>query len=278
MSRTYFDPDFEPRVADWLEADPDLAPAPVLSTVLAAFPSIPQRRVSRVPWRFQTMNRFALFGAAAAIVVAVGLGGLALVQPERDPDDRCSARQRARPPGPTPILHSRGVARGIRAAGVHGDPRLGPVRLPPSISRDVEPGSGHARKHVRQPPRTCGRGRRLLRRHDERTWALCHVGAGERRAYRSGHVVGVHRERGSVEVRHATWTSSTCEQSTRALDLGRRAGQRGRLHLPGSRLAVGHGRSWGSGIPDRLAGRRRLRPDYLRPFLDLFLQTFTFTD
>ena len=69
MSRYPMDPDFEPRIADWLEADPDLAPAPVLSTVLAAFPSIPQRRASRVPWRFQTMNRFALFGAAAAIVV-----------------------------------------------------------------------------------------------------------------------------------------------------------------------------------------------------------------
>ena len=56
MSRYPTDPDFEPRVADWLEADPDLAPAPVLSTVLAAFPSIPQRRASRVPWRFQSMS------------------------------------------------------------------------------------------------------------------------------------------------------------------------------------------------------------------------------
>ncbi len=52
--------------------------AEVLATVLAAFPSIPQRRASRVPRRFQTMNRLALFGAAAAIVVAAGLGGLAL--------------------------------------------------------------------------------------------------------------------------------------------------------------------------------------------------------
>lgn len=78
MSRYSIDPDFEPRVADWLEADPDLAPAPVLSTVLAAFPSIPQRRASRVPWRFQTMNRFALFGAAAALIVAAGLGSLAV--------------------------------------------------------------------------------------------------------------------------------------------------------------------------------------------------------
>ena len=41
MSRYPIDPDFEPRIADWLEADPDIAPAPVLSTVLAAFPSIP---------------------------------------------------------------------------------------------------------------------------------------------------------------------------------------------------------------------------------------------
>ena len=60
MSRTFMDPDFEPRVADWLEADPDLAPPEVLATVRAAFPSIPQRRASRLPWRFQTMNRFAL--------------------------------------------------------------------------------------------------------------------------------------------------------------------------------------------------------------------------
>ena len=70
------DPGFEPRVADWLESDPDHAPAAVLATVLAAFPSIPQRRAWRAPRRFQTMNRFALIGAAAAIVVAVGLGGV----------------------------------------------------------------------------------------------------------------------------------------------------------------------------------------------------------
>ena len=62
MSRIPASPDFEPRIADWLEADPDLAPPEVLATVLAAFPSIPQRRASRVPRRFQTMNRFASSG------------------------------------------------------------------------------------------------------------------------------------------------------------------------------------------------------------------------
>jgi hypothetical protein len=78
MTRLFDDPDFEPGVAAWLEEDPNIAPPAVLDTVLAAFPSIPQRRASRVPWRLQTMNRFALMGAAAAIVAA-GLGGLALL-------------------------------------------------------------------------------------------------------------------------------------------------------------------------------------------------------
>ena len=40
----HLDPAFDPRIADWLEADPDRAPREVLDTVLAALPSIPQRR------------------------------------------------------------------------------------------------------------------------------------------------------------------------------------------------------------------------------------------
>ncbi len=81
MSRYSIDPDFEPRVADWLEADPDLAPAPVLSTVLAAFPSIPQRRASRVPWRFKSMSTFAKLAIAAVILIAVGSVGIIALQP-----------------------------------------------------------------------------------------------------------------------------------------------------------------------------------------------------
>ncbi len=94
MSRYPTDPDFEPSVADWLEADPDIAPSPVLSTVLAAFPSILQRRASRVPRRFQTMNRIALFGAATAIVVAATVGGLLIAS-------RTDSRVAGAPP-PTP--------------------------------------------------------------------------------------------------------------------------------------------------------------------------------
>ena len=69
MSRIPIDPDFEPRVADWLEDDPNLAPVVVLNTVLAAFPSIPQRRASRVPWRFPPMNTLANLAVAAVAVI-----------------------------------------------------------------------------------------------------------------------------------------------------------------------------------------------------------------
>ena len=48
------EPDFDQRIADWLEDDPSLAPTPGDETVLAAYPSIPQRRAVRVPWRFPT--------------------------------------------------------------------------------------------------------------------------------------------------------------------------------------------------------------------------------
>ena len=41
------DPTFDQRLADWLEDDPSTAPREVLGTVLAAFPSIDQRRATR---------------------------------------------------------------------------------------------------------------------------------------------------------------------------------------------------------------------------------------
>ena len=41
------EPDFDQRIADWLEDDPNLAPRQAIETVLAAYPSIPQRRTLR---------------------------------------------------------------------------------------------------------------------------------------------------------------------------------------------------------------------------------------
>jgi hypothetical protein len=81
MSNETMRPDFDPRIADWLEADPDHAPRETLETVLAALPSIPQRRASRVPWRFATMNRFMPIGAAAVIAIVLVGGALIMLRP-----------------------------------------------------------------------------------------------------------------------------------------------------------------------------------------------------
>jgi hypothetical protein len=70
------DPMFDPRLADWLEEDPNTAPDQALDVVLASFPSINQRRAMRVPWRNRTMSSTLRFGLAAAVVVAATVGGL----------------------------------------------------------------------------------------------------------------------------------------------------------------------------------------------------------
>ena len=85
MTRFHADPDFEPRVADWLEDDPVSAPGAVLATVLAAFPLIPQRRASRVPRRFPAMSSFAKLAVAAVAVIAIGTVGIFALQPSGGP-------------------------------------------------------------------------------------------------------------------------------------------------------------------------------------------------
>jgi hypothetical protein len=80
------DPAFDPRIADWLEADPDRAPREVLDTVLAAMPSIPQRRSLRLPWRLPEM--FDPYRAAAAAILGVLLiGGVFLIYQRAGPSD-----------------------------------------------------------------------------------------------------------------------------------------------------------------------------------------------
>jgi hypothetical protein len=67
------EPLFEPRIADWLEDDPYAAPDQALDVVLAAFPSIKQRRAWRVPWRVPEMpNSLKLATIAVAAVLAIG--------------------------------------------------------------------------------------------------------------------------------------------------------------------------------------------------------------
>lgn len=82
------DPAFDTRIADWLEADPENAPGQTLETVLAAFPSIPQRPTMRLSRRSLTMNRFAYLAAAvgtAMIAVVAVVGGGLLRSPQPSP-------------------------------------------------------------------------------------------------------------------------------------------------------------------------------------------------
>jgi hypothetical protein len=73
------EPLFDPRIADWLEDDPHTAPEQALDVVLAAFPSIKQRRAWRVPWRVPGMNTPLRLGLTAAAVGAVAIGSLLVV-------------------------------------------------------------------------------------------------------------------------------------------------------------------------------------------------------
>lgn len=68
---------FDDRIADWLETDPTTAPGQILETVIAALPSIPQR-VGRPLWNFRGARTATRLAAAAALVIALGLVGLAL--------------------------------------------------------------------------------------------------------------------------------------------------------------------------------------------------------
>ncbi len=70
---------FDQRLTDWLEDGPADAPDQILETVLAAFPSIPQRRAAlRVPWRNSSMNGYARVLAGIAAIVAIAVGALIL--------------------------------------------------------------------------------------------------------------------------------------------------------------------------------------------------------
>lgn len=97
-------PEFDQRIADWLESDPNAAPPDVMSTVVAALPSIPQaRRGPLAPRRFTFMQAYMRLAAVAAAVAVVGLGVFAYIggQPNVGP----TAAPTSRPtvlPSPSP--------------------------------------------------------------------------------------------------------------------------------------------------------------------------------
>ena len=89
---------FDPRIADWLEDDPNNAPDQALDIVLAAFPSIKQRHASRLPRRF-TMTTLPKLALGAAAIVVVVLAGAFLVRP---PSSGVSGGAPSPSPSPAP--------------------------------------------------------------------------------------------------------------------------------------------------------------------------------
>jgi hypothetical protein len=94
------DPLFDSRIADWLEDDPNRAPGQVLDTILAAVPSISQRRRLRVPWRFPPMPTLPRATAVGSAVVALILvtAGLYVVGPGQPTDSAGPSPTRTTPP------------------------------------------------------------------------------------------------------------------------------------------------------------------------------------
>jgi hypothetical protein len=106
-------PTFEDQLTDWIEDGPAKAPERVLDTVLAAYPSIPQRRAAlRVPWRFPLMNGYARVLAGVAAVAVIAVGALIFTNkppssnigaPSPSPSASASPSASTTTPAPTPI-------------------------------------------------------------------------------------------------------------------------------------------------------------------------------
>jgi hypothetical protein len=75
-------PAFEDQLGDWLEDGPVDASDRLVDSVLAAFPSIPQRRRAvRVPWRRSPMNGYARVLIVIVAVAVIAVGGLLVLRP-----------------------------------------------------------------------------------------------------------------------------------------------------------------------------------------------------
>lgn len=75
------DQGFDPRVADWLEAGPHSAPGQVLTTVLAAVPSVPQGRTVRLPRRLGPIPHLPNVAATAAVLAVIAIVGGVTIGP-----------------------------------------------------------------------------------------------------------------------------------------------------------------------------------------------------
>jgi hypothetical protein len=124
------EPLFEPRIADWLEGDPYTAPDQALDVVLAAFPSIKQRRAWRVPWRIPNMNGMTRIAVTAAAVMAVAIGGLYVFN--RGPGGPGGPTTPT--PSPTPLAASSAGTITLTDSGCTWNGSPGSMSMPPLMN------------------------------------------------------------------------------------------------------------------------------------------------
>ena len=136
------DPGFDPRIADWLEADPDHAPPEVLRTVESALPSIPQRRVLRLPWRTLPMNKLVPIGATILLLAALGAGAVAVgsrpatTSPTPAPTAPAAVEASA-PPAVTALGYITSRNKVCKAAAVRAEPMK--ARVAPLYDETAKP-------------------------------------------------------------------------------------------------------------------------------------------
>ena len=295
MTRHAISPDFDPRIAEWLEEDPDQAPAPVLDTVLAAFPSIPQRRAPRVPWRFNTMTLSAR--VVVAVVVGVLIIGVAFYVLRPGGTNLGSAAGQSPTPAPMPTaLVTSGPTPTVSPAP-SPSPTATPTPTPlPSFTVKKGP-AGYDQVHIsdvyryglRYPSTWTLQEGGLVNEED----AIPEVGIGRNDFYSQGNS-GVYVTAGPVSTTrpdlatfsafiaaqfpadYTQYTGAGCTQPTRTLTLG------GEPAVEHDFICPQHTALWVVAIHDGLAYQVAWLDDGpfkvsdLRPKLDKFLQSFTF--
>jgi hypothetical protein len=99
---TSTDPNFDQRIAAWLESGPNSAPDGVLETVLAAYPSIPRRRGWRTQWRYNPMPVIIRVTAAVFAVALLAGAAVLVLRPPSGPSSVGASPSVTTPVSPSP--------------------------------------------------------------------------------------------------------------------------------------------------------------------------------
>jgi hypothetical protein len=143
-------PEFDQRIADWLESDPNVAPPDVIATVVAAVPSISQaRRGLLAPRRYTFMHSYLRLAAVVAVLALAGVGALTYFGGQNNvgPTQSATPTPTAVPTAAPPTATTSPTAGTLRMH-VQGDAASWTAVVPPGWSRGgpnfVAPSQGPA--------------------------------------------------------------------------------------------------------------------------------------